>query len=175
MPVEQRVVATPPTKIGGKIGGGAAPAGTAEPDAPKRSRKRLVILVVAALVVVGGGGYVAKDRFLGHATATSSAHPSATPTPKPGAVVQVDPVSLNLAGGHYLRLGLALQLTAKAKEEPDTSRALDAAIALFSGRSVAEVSTPATREKLKAQLADELATTYDGEVMGVYLTTYVTQ
>jgi len=176
VPTEQRVIATPPAKIGAKIGAATA-AAPAEAEEPRRSRTKLVMILVVALVVLGAGGYVAKDRFLGgdgHA-ATSASQPKATPTPKPGAVVTIDPISLNLAGGHYLRLGLALQLTAKAKESPDPSRALDTAIALFSGRTVADVSAPATRDKLKAQLADELADVYEGEVMGVYLTTYVTQ
>lgn len=178
MPTEQRVIATPPAKIGGKIGGApAAAAAPADTEEPKRSRKRLVVVLVVVLAVLGAGGYVAKDRLLGHhgATSATATQPKPTPTPKPGAVMTVDPISLNLADGHYLRLGLALQLTAKVKEDPDPSRALDAAIALFSGRTVADVSAPATRDKLKTQLADELADVYEGEVMGVYLTTYVTQ
>jgi flagellar FliL protein len=89
-------------------------------------------------------------------------------------VLDIDPVSVNLAGGHYLRLGLALQLSSDAKD-PDPARALDLAIALYSGRSVDEVSTPATRDQLKAQLLGELQQAYGPEVMDVYLTDYVTQ
>ena len=58
---------------------------------------------------------------------------------------------------------------------PDTAQALDLAIALFSGHTVAEVTDPATRDALKAQLVAELDKAYDGKVMDVYLTNYVTQ
>ena len=102
--------------------------------------------------------------------------PTTTAPPEPGVMVTIEPLSLNLADGHYLRLGMALQLTEEVGEEaPDTARALDLAIALFSGRTVAEVSDPATRDALTAELAHQLEETYEGEVMDVYLTNYVTQ
>lgn len=171
MPIEQRVVSG--AKIGGnKIGGGSAsstPAVQAEAPA-KKSRKKL-LLVVGAVVLLAGGA--AAYLLLGKG---GGGEPAAEPAPVPGAVLTVEPVSLNLAEGHYLRLGLALQLTEEAGEEaPDTARALDLAIALFSGRTVAEVSDPATRDALTAELAHQLAEAYEGEVMDVYLTNYVTQ
>ena len=55
--------------------------------------------------------------------------------PKPGEVVRLEPIQVNLAGGHYLKIGIALQLTADA-HEADGSKALDATIDLFSGRSM---------------------------------------
>ncbi|KQY45932.1 flagellar basal body-associated protein FliL [Cellulomonas sp. Root137] len=170
MPIEQRVVSG--AKIGGnKIGGGSAsstPAVEAEQPA-KKTRKKL-LLVVGAVVLLAGGA--AAYLLLGK----GGGEPAAEPAPVPGAVLTVEPVSLNLAEGHYLRLGLALQLTEEAGEEaPDTARALDLAIALFSGRTVAEVSDPATRDALTAELAHQLAEAYEGEVMDVYLTNYVTQ
>ncbi|WP_448059130.1 flagellar basal body-associated FliL family protein [Cellulomonas hominis] len=171
MPIEQRVISS--QKIGAKNPGtiGAAPAKeapAAEATEPKKSRRRLVLVLVAALVVVAAAAYY----FLGR----GAADPGVEPPPEPGVVLPVDAISLNLADGHYLRIGLGLQLTADVGEEkPDTSKAVDLAIALFSGRTVAEVSDPATREQLKAQLLTELTDAYEGEVMDVYLTDYVTQ
>ena len=107
---------------------------------------------------------------------SAAAEPVAEPEPVPGAVLTVEPVSVNLADGHYLRIGMGLQLTADAGEEtPDPSVALDLAISLFSGRTVDEVSDPAQRDALKAELAHQLSEAYEGEVMDVYLTNYVTQ
>ncbi len=171
MPIEQRVISS--QKIGAKNPGsiGAAPvkeAAATEPAAPKKSRKRLVLVLVAVLVVAAGAAYY----LLGMGGGGSDVEPA----PKPGAVLPVDAISLNLADGHYLRLGFGLQLTADVGEEtPDPSKAVDLAIALFSGRTVAEVSDPATREQLKTQLLAELTDAYEGEVMDVYLTDYVTQ
>ena len=50
--------------------------------------------------------------------------------------------------GHYLRLGLALQLTTEA-HEVDGSKALDATIDLFSGRTTASLSRPERRDELR--------------------------
>lgn len=170
MPIEQRVVSGP--KIGGKIGGGGSSVPRIEPEPapePTRSRKRILLLVGVLVLVLAGAAWFFLLRPSG------PAGPEAEPTPEPGEVLAVDPVSLNLEGGHYLRLGLALQLTKDVSEAPDPSQAVDHAIALFSGRSVEEVSDPKTREKLRDQLADELSDVYEGEVMAVYLTNYVTQ
>jgi flagellar protein FliL len=171
MPVEQRVVSR--QKIGG--GGGAsapAPAPAAEPVAEKKSRRGLMIVVAAVVVLLIGG---AAAYFLLLKGDGAAAEPAPEPTPELGAVVKVDPISINLADGRYLRLGLGLQLTADAGEEIDASRALDLAIALYSGRPIAEVSDPATRDQLKAQLAEQLTEAYEGGVVDVYLTNYVTQ
>ena len=170
MPIEQRVVSG--AKIGAnKIGGGAAsstPAAESEAP-PTKKRKLLVITGAAVLLAAGAAAYLLLGKGGG-------GEPAAEPEPVPGVVLTVDPVSLNLADGHYLRLGMALQLTEEVGEEaPDTARALDLAIALFSGRTVAEVSDPATRDALTAELAHQLAEAYEGEVMDVYLTNYVTQ
>jgi flagellar FliL protein len=169
MPIEQRVISGP--KIGAKIGGGASsvPHPTPEPEPAKKRRFRVKrsVLVVGLVVVLAGGG--AAYWFLGRdATETVAA-------PEPGEVVTVDPVSLNLADGHYLRIGFGLQLTQDTVEAPDTAKALDLAIALYSGRTVAEISDPPTRAALKAELVKELKAEYDGEVMDVYLTNFVTQ
>ena len=144
-----------------------APQGTAagetEPAKAKKGgalKKILVLLVV--LLVMGGATY---------AFALKPHHKQA---PKPGEVVKLDPIQVNLQGGHYLKIGIALQLTADAKEV-DGSKALDATIELFSGRPMEELTKPAQRQKLKNELAHTLEKRYDGEVMGAYWTDFVTQ
>jgi len=171
MPTEQRVVGGG-AKIGaGKIGAGKiAPAPEPEPEPAKKSRKKLLLVVGLVVLLAAGAAWWFLLRPAGAADA-----PAAEPTPEKGEVLAVEPVSLNLADGHYLRLGFSLQLTADAHEAPDPAAAVDHAIALFSGRTVAEISDPTTRAKLRDELADELAEVYEGEVMGVYLTNYVTQ
>lgn len=170
MPIEQRVVSAP--KIGANAAkAGGAPAADEEAVAPKKSRKKLFIIVGAVLVAGGAGAYVMLGGGGG-----DSAVPAPEPTPVPGAVVSVDAHSLNLADGHYLRLGLGLQLTAEAgAEAPDTAKAVDLSIQVFSGRTVAEVTDPAVREQLRGELLDKLDEAYEGEVMDVYFTDYVTQ
>ena len=172
MPIEQRVISGSKIGAGNKIGGGSssteADGDSSAKKNKKKSRKKPAIIALVAVLALGGAGYY----VLG-----AKHEPAAEAAPHKGAVLTIDPVSLNLAEGHYLRLGLALQLTKEAgtAEVPDTAEALDLAIALFSGHSIAEVTDPATRASLKAQLVDELAKAYDGKVMDVYLTNYVTQ
>lgn len=170
---EQRIIAAKP-----RIGSRPAPGGAVAEEAPGGARSRggrrvLTALLVAVLLVGAGAAYW---FLLGPGAGTTSDGVVAEePAPEPGEVLTVDAVSLNLAGGHYLRLGIALQLTAEVEETPDPAAALDQAIALFSGRTVEEVSSPEGREALKAELSEMLVEKYEGEVMGVYFTDYVTQ
>lgn len=171
MPTEQLVVATGKPKIGSRPTPSPTPTEVEEaPEKKKRKGKRLV-LILLVLVLVGGAGYwfVLKPSGAGPAAEAVEA------PPEPGAVVVIEPISLNLADGHYLRLGLGLQLTAEVAEEPDTARALDCAVSLFSGRPVAEVASTEGREALRGELIALLDEAYDGEVMDVYFTDYVTQ
>jgi flagellar FliL protein len=168
MVVEQRVISSKP-KIGAKDSP-SGPARDVEP-APKKGRKKLLVAVLALVLVLGGvAGYV----FL--LAPKDGAVAEAAPEPEPGTVLVVDSISINLAAGRYLRLGLGLQLTTDVgKEEPDTARALDLAIALFSQRTIEEVNDLTQRAALKAELVRELDEAYEGEVMDVYFTDFVTQ
>ncbi|WP_129339550.1 flagellar basal body-associated FliL family protein [Cellulomonas endophytica] len=179
MPTEQRTTST--GKIGGKIGGGGkAPVEEVVEEAPKKKgRKKLLLILVAVVVLVlGAGAYVFLLAPGGEEEgAEGGEHAAEEVVQEPGDVLTVDAVSINLAEGHYLRLGLGLQfvLGAGAHGEPDPSKALDKAIALYSGRPMAEVNDPTHREELKAELLHQLEEAYHHEVMDVYLTTYVTQ
>lgn len=95
--------------------------------------------------------------------------------PEPGEVQTLEPLQLNLAAGRYLRVGIALQLTTDVKDEVDGSKALDAAIGVFSGLSIAAVEQLEQRDSLKRELEKELGQRYEGDVMGVYFTEFVTQ
>lgn len=142
------------------------PAAADEKDAKrgkggKGGKKKIVILLVL-LLVVGGAGWWFFLKPTDHAA------------PKPGEVVALESTQINLASGHYLRIAIALQL-AEGAEKVDGSKALDATISLFSGRSMTELNDPKEREKLKKELATELEHRYEDEVMGVYFTEFVTQ
>ena len=136
------------------------PPAAATDEKPATSKKKLIIVAVVLLVALGGA-----YKFLLAGGPTE---------PQPGEVLVLEPIQLNLEGGHYLRLGLALQLTADA-HEADGSKALDAAIALLSGRSVDELGAPGKRDELKTELEEKLHEGYHGDVMEVYFTEFVTQ
>ncbi len=127
----------------------------------KRGRaKTLIAVVLVALSALAGGWFLMS--------------PSEDTGPEPGEVMALDSIQINLAGGHYLRVGIALQLTSAA-HEADGSKALDATIDLFSGRPMEELALPEQREELKHELLEALEEGYHGDVMGVYFTDFVTQ
>ena len=170
MSTDQRTVAAPRGRTPGAGAGGTGGAAEAPPAA--KSKKKPLVLVLAVVLAAAAAAYffVLKPGG-GEAEHAEPEHEEVVL----GEVLAAEPVSLNLADGHYLRLGIALQLTAEVHGEVDTARAVDHAIALFSGRPVAEVSDPAVRDQLKAELAHQLEETYHGDVVDVYLTEYVTQ
>jgi flagellar FliL protein len=151
-------------KGGADAGADGAPAGG--------RRKRLVLLLGAVLLLAGGA--TAWFLLLGPGASAEAAEPKAEEV-ELGDVVTVGPISINLAGGHYLKLGLGLQTVAEVAHAPDGSLALDAAISLYSGRSMEELTDPTAREALKEELRHTLEEEYHHDVVDVYFTEYVMQ
>jgi len=144
------------------------PKNDGEQDKEERAKKpflkrRSVIAVLIVVLLLGAGAYFVLKPSSGASK------------PEPGAVDPLDSIQINLAGGHYLRLGIALQLRKGAASDLDGSKALDAAINLFSGQSMGELDQGQPRNSLKAKLGQQLSSLYDGDVMGVYFTEFVTQ
>ncbi len=158
-----------------------APTEAASADAPaakKGGRKRLLVVLPVLLAVAAGGWMFLKPG------------PPANATEKiePGPVVQLEAITLNLSDGHYLKLGLALQLTEQAGEEAaaahaegpaeplvDGAKALDAAISVLGDRTYAQLLAKGGRAKAKTAVEAEIKHRYEGKVMGVYLTQFVMQ
>jgi flagellar FliL protein len=138
--------------------------------APKGGKKKLLVIGLVAVLAIGAGAYF----FL-----FSGGSATADPPPVAGKVVlKIDPVAINLAGGSYLKLGIALQFTeaydaSKPTGDADGSKALDLAIAQFSGAALTDVQT--NREAMKAALQASIVKAYDKNVMSIYYTEYVTQ
>ncbi len=139
----------------------ATPPAAADEAPARGGRKKLVLLLVAALVA-GAAAY----WFL--------LRPGGDAEPVPGEVLVMEPVQVNLADGHYLSVGIALQLVEGAAHA-DGSKALDATIDLFSGREADELVRAKNRHGLKEELMSELDHRYHGEVLDVYFTQFVTQ
>ncbi len=139
----------------------------AEAAAPK-SKKMLIIIIIAVVVLLGGGG----GAFF---MMSSKKGPAEVPKDVAGIVVPLDAIQINLSGDHYLRVGISLQMTSKAGAEADGGKALDATIAVFSGKTVAEVNDPKARAKLKVELVKRLRELYEQTVMDIYFTQFVTQ
>lgn len=154
---------------------------TSAPDAatrPARSTKVYVLTLLAAvLVAVAASAAVTMTFFRSPATATEQEEA----VPLPGPVVDLEPMTLNLADGRFLKLGLALQLVEQegGEEEGESgisgAKARDAAIAVFGQRSYQELLAPGGRLAAQRALNAEVQRRYDGQVMRVYFTEFVMQ
>ncbi|WP_067479283.1 flagellar basal body-associated FliL family protein [Actinomadura hibisca] len=151
---------------------------SAAPDADKaaegggrfRKKKKLIIIGGAVgLLVVAAAVYLL--LFSGGEEKKAE--------PKPGAVVALESITINLQDGHYLKLKLALQATAEAHEPPEGSRAQDLAVDAFSNRTMTELTADKARQQLKEDLLKKVKKAYnaDGaeEVMDLYFTEFVMQ
>jgi flagellar FliL protein len=150
-----------------------APAAEEATDKPKKGKKKKLILILALVLVLAGAGYF----FLGRGAKA----PTKPPPPLPGTVLTLDPITLNLASGRYLKLGLALQFTEEGSvagegaPDLDGSKALDLAISQLSDRPVIELNSASAREKAKEKLVKAIEKAYDDKVMDVYFTEFVMQ
>lgn len=176
-PTEQRVMASSrrnlPRPTAPQEPVVAAP-GSNKNKAKEPSGKGRRILAIALVLGALASG-IFGSKFIPALNATEPAEPSPTPVEVvEGGVQEIESLTLNLAGGHYLRLGVALQL-AEAVDEVEKSKVYDTIITVYSGRAVAEVTTADGRETLRTKLVKELKATFPDEVLDVYLTDYVTQ
>ena len=139
----------------------------------KGGRKKLLVIVAVALVAIGAGAW-----FLLFSGDDGS-------EPVAGEVLPLESIAVNLAGGGYLKVGNALQLTEDAAggghggAAVDGSQALDLVISTFSQAQPTDVTT--ARDALKESLRHQIVEAYtDHEagtqmVMDIYFTEYVTQ
>ena len=144
-------------------------------EATGGGKKKLLLVGLVAVLAVAGAVYF--FLFAGSGEAEAAAEP------EHGGYTALDPVAVNLAGGGYLKVGIALQLTEAAAggghggASVDGSHALDLVISTYSQAQPADVV--GAREALKEALEHKIVEAYteDGSemVMGIYLTEYVTQ
>jgi flagellar protein FliL len=150
----------------GSTGGKNAVPATTETAVPKKSplKSKKFIMIVVLVLAVGGGAY----KFL---------MPQKAVPPAPGDVISMDATTLNLAGGHYLKIALSIELV-KGKASATsffTSQASELMIDEFSNRTVASLSSNAARQKALTDLLGKVKVAYPGEVYDVFITQFVTQ
>jgi len=153
----------------------------ADGDEAKGGKGKSIAMIVLAVVGVLGGlkGFV----LSGGAKAAAAPGVSTTTTTKPGPIVTLDPITVNIAGDRFLKVGLGLQLKgglvvpAHDSDDPTKgfARALDLTIETFGGRSYESLVKPDGRAAAKDELMKALESAYPDEVEGVYFTDFVMQ
>lgn len=134
-----------------------------EAPAPTASKKKFVIIGVVLLVVAAAGYFFLKPGG------------DKKEEPVPGVVMTLDPVTVNLSGGGYLKVGVALQLTedAAAHGEPSGAHAADLTIAEFSQADLSDVT--GKRQEMQDSLEKKIIKAYHGTVIEIHYVEYVAQ
>lgn len=158
-------------------GGGKGKEGKKDKSAKGGKSNLLPAIVLAVGIALAG-------YFLGPGSGSGAAHEEKEADKKEevkplGPIAKMEPISLNLADGHYLKVGLGVQLSEKGKvEEFDKGPIMlvkDLLIETAGGANMAELSTPEGREKLKDQLKERAHKLFGDEVVDFYFTDFVMQ
>ena len=147
-----------------------APAEGEETATAAGGKKKLALLAVPVVALVAGWFF-----FLGPGAGSGEA---VAKEPEPGEVLELEPITMNLADGRLLKIGLALQFVVpdgEAHGEPSGSQALDEAISFLGAHTYDQLVAPAGREAAKAELSKRVSDRYHHEVMAVYFTEFVMQ
>ena len=155
---------------------------TAEAAPRKKGGKGKLVLGVLLVVGLAAGYFLGmKGGKKAEAQAGAAGVPGAPTTTvlkPPGEILDLEPITLNLADGRFLKIGVSLQLAKGSSAEhmkTESAKALDATIALFGARTYAQLTAPGGRDQAKAELSQKVAGLYEGNVLGVYFTNFVMQ
>jgi len=175
--------------------------GTDEASSGKaeKTKKKRGNLLPAVIVAIGlfGGAFMMKGGKAKAATTTTTAGKAGAAAAGPGGATgstttlptsaktlaqfaKLDDITLNLEDGHYLKIGIALQLSPKALVTDYTtggsaSMALDLAISVLGADTYNQLMQPAFRADAKAELDKQVVAAYGGLVQGIYFTDFVMQ
>ena len=138
--------------------------------APVDGRRKLALLALPLVALLAGWYFL-----LGPGAGSGEAGAKA---PEAGEVLELEPITMNLADGRLLKIGLALQFIVPDGElhgEPSGSKALDEAISFLGAHTYEQLVAPAGREAAKAELSKRVSERYHHDVMAVYFTEFVMQ
>ena len=148
----------------------------------KGGRSNLLPAVVLAVGIAAGGYFVGGSGAAADPDASDEA--AEVVELEPGEVVELDSVTVNLANGRFLRVGVAV-LTSSEFESLDgeprefkpehQSRLRDQLIAMFAGRDVSTLTGAENLDAAKAEMLDRINVVLDGHALEVYLTEFVSQ
>lgn len=144
-------------------------------DDAKKGGKNKIIMIVVGLAVVGVG---AKMTVLKPPAAEAGA--ATTTTVAGGDLVAIEAMSVNLADGHYLKIGVALELVegedAKYFEKAGKpNKVRDLIITSAASRTMADLATLEGKEKFRAELDKGSEKLYKEHYHGIYFTEFVMQ
>lgn len=151
-------------------------------DKPKKSKVKLII--GAVLLVVVGAALGSKVLGGGGSEVAGATGPTTTTTEPPGMITAMDVITLNLADGRFLKLGIAFEVhdgeDYPVNFDPDDAtkgfaREIDATISLMSGYTYDQLAGPAGKAAAKATLLETLEVISDDAIKDVFFHEFVMQ
>lgn len=147
-------------------------AGTAD-AAPAKSKKSMLLKIAVAVVLLLVAGVAVKLTVL--APKKADAATAVKPKPAPGPVIAMDEMTLNLDGGHFLRMKLSIETTKGTSADLDMTEGTQAVIDVYSNRSVEALTGEKARTATKNALVAKLQTIYPKKILDVFYTEFVMQ
>lgn len=137
-----------------------------------------IILIVAAVLLLGGGagGYY----FFVRAKKPAIAKKVAPPPPPKLAYVDVKEMTMRLTdtgSEHYIKLSPVLGVPESKSDEMGEKLPVvrDRIVTVVTARSSADLSTPAGKDKLKADLMNVLHHDFHDDVVDIYFSDYLVE
>lgn len=142
------------------------------------NRKSLVFLILALFIglVLGVGGTMGAQKFIFKTSPQGTA--TASVPKKTGALLPIGEFTVNLQGGAFLKTTITVEVTdakAEALLKEEDAFLKDRVNVVLSNKSLADVQTPAAREKLREELIHKLNEVADNKVTDVLFLSLVYQ
>jgi flagellar basal body-associated protein FliL len=160
--------------VSGSKGGSTQGKGAAEGEnggGKKKSMKMKlgVLVLVLLLVVVGAKETVLKKKPVAAGKAAAAAKPV------PGPMIPLTEQTLNLAGGHFLRVIAVIVTTKGTSATLDVTEGNQAVIDQFSNLPESALTGTVARNKAKKQLVARLEKLYPKKIEDIVYTEFVMQ
>jgi len=143
------------------------------------NRKSLIFVILALFlgVALGVGGTIGAQTFI-FKTPEDSSKVNVSTTKKTGPLLPIGEFTVNLQGGAFLKTTITVQVSdEKAGEHLKEEDAFlkDRVNTVLANKSLADVQTPAAREKLRAELIDRLNEVAENKITDVLFLSLVYQ
>lgn len=140
--------------------------------------KKTILFMIVALVLgagLGVGGTIAAQKFIFKSAGSTTVK---TQAKKAGPLVSIGEFTVNLQGGSFLKTSITVEGTdTKAETTLKEKDAFmkDRVNSVLSNKSLADVQTPAAREKLREELIKKLNEVADDKIQDVLFLSFVYQ
>ena len=144
------------------------------------NRKSLIFMILAVFIglVLGVGGTVGAQKFIFKTPVQSTANVHGSQAKKEGVLLPIGEFTVNLQGGAFLKTTITVQVTDAKSEEllkEEDAFLKDRVNTVLSNKSLADVQTPAAREKLREELIKKLNEVADNKITDVLFLSLVYQ